>query len=113
MFHFNAADLRARPTMYEHLLWKFLRARRMVGLKFRRQHPLGPFIVDFVCLSHKIVIELDGPVHEKQKGYDQKRDQWLEMQGFSVLRIKNERLENNRFEVLSEIRAYLLSRIGL
>ena len=82
MFNFTPEDLRRRPTVSEHIMWNYLRARRMLGLKFRRQHPIGPFIVDFICLSKKIIIELDGPIHQGREIYDEKRDYWLESQGF-------------------------------
>ena len=111
MFNFTPHDLRQRPTVCEHVLWNHLRARQLLGLKFRRQHPLGPFIVDFVCLRKKIVIELDGPIHSERLAYDQKRDRWLQSQGYTVIRIKNEDLERNRVEVLTMLRAYLMKRV--
>ena len=59
MFHFTPYDLRRHSTDCEIILWNYLRARLMLGLKFRRQHPLGPYVVDFICLSEKIIIEED------------------------------------------------------
>jgi very-short-patch-repair endonuclease len=112
VFEFTPRDLRRRPTVCEKILWSYLRARQMVGFKFRRQHPLGPFIVDFVCLSEKIIIELDGPIHEQNKIYDARRDFWLASRGYSVIRIKNEELLENQMGVLKNIRAQLMKRLG-
>jgi very-short-patch-repair endonuclease len=112
MFNFTPADLRRNPTVGEQILWKYLRARQMLGLKFRRQHPLGPFIADFVCLSKRIIVEMDGPIHDSRTLYDQRRDQWLRSQGFTVWRIKNEELEQNTEKTLMELRKHLLGRLG-
>jgi very-short-patch-repair endonuclease len=79
----------------------------MLGLKFRRQHPIGPYIVDFVCLRIKVVIESDGAVHNNRKAYDQRRDAWLGEQGYRVLRINNDALVNDREEVLTRLRETL------
>jgi len=81
-------------------------------LKFRRQHPLGPYILDFVCLSKKVVIEVDGPVHDGKVDYDRRRDLWIKSQGFTVMRIKNDELKTNREVALLKIRKYLLKRLG-
>ncbi len=112
MIKFTHQDLRRNPTLAETILWEYLRARKMAGLKFRRQHPMGPFIVDFVCLKKKIIIEVDGPIHDLQRDYDRQRDQWLRLQGFTVLRIKNEELGGNLEETLLRLRRYLLTRMG-
>jgi very-short-patch-repair endonuclease len=112
MFDFTPQDLRRRMTVCEKILWEYLRARRMVGLKFRRQHPIGPFIVDFVCLSGRIVIELDGPVHDQNKLYDIQRDRWLVSQGYTVIRFKNEELLTNKASVLMAIRMRLMKHFG-
>jgi very-short-patch-repair endonuclease len=87
-----------------------LRAKRLDGLKFRRQHPIGEYIVDFVCLERKVVVELDGGQHAapESKEYDRKRDAWLEKEGYSVLRFwDNEFLLKTR-EVLEVIREHCL-----
>lgn len=73
---------------------------------------MGPFIVDFVCLKEKIIIEVDGRIHEKQLEYDQRRDRWLKFQGYIVLRIKNDKLENNLDGTLLKLRKFLLGRMG-
>ncbi|MDB5429443.1 MAG: hypothetical protein JWP35_559 [Caulobacter sp.] len=77
-----AKRMRANPSVSENHLWRLLRGRRLDGLKFRRQVPLGPYVVDFPCLRHRLIIEADGPFHDD----DSKRDEWLEAQGFRILR---------------------------
>ena len=74
------------PTDAEQMLWQRLRRRRIGGHRFRRQHPLGPYIVDFVCLEAQLVIEVDGSQHMDQEMDDAVRTQWLESRGFRVLR---------------------------
>ena len=83
-----ARNLRKNQTETEARLWAKLRDRRLNGFKFRRQHPIGRYIVDFCCPEKQLVIELDGGGHAKdeQKQYDKKRDEWLEQKGISVLR---------------------------
>lgn len=103
-----AKDLRKRPTDTERLLWKHLRAKQFEGLKFKRQQPVGKYIVDFVCFEKKIIIELDGSQHmqpsEKQK--DIERDTWFEAQGYAVLRFWDNEVLMNTKGVLEVIRRY-------
>jgi very-short-patch-repair endonuclease len=82
----KAQELRKNLTEAERKLWRHLRLRQLGGCKFRRQHPLGSYIVDFVCLEKRVVIEVDGGQHRAQAIYDQQRTAWLEQQGFRVLR---------------------------
>jgi very-short-patch-repair endonuclease len=84
-----AREMRARMTDAESLLWMMLRNRRIGGVKFRRQHPVGRYILDFYCDERKLGIELDGGQHGEAVEYDQKRDDWLRVQGISVLRFWN------------------------
>ena len=98
-----AKELRIRVTETEQDLWYFLRAKRFYGLKFRRQHPIGPYIVDFVCLEKLIIIELDGGQHAEQKEKDQNRDQWLKKERYKVLRFWNHEFYENREMVLEQI----------
>ncbi len=84
-----ARALRSKPTEAERALWQHLRRRRISGHRFRRQHPLGPYIVDFVCLEAQLVIEVDGSQHVDQQVDDAVRTQWLESRGFRVLRFWN------------------------
>ncbi|MGE0825390.1 MAG: endonuclease domain-containing protein [Candidatus Binatia bacterium] len=92
----KARELRKNPTEAERQLWQHLRLRQFEGYKFRRQQPLGPYVVDFVCLEQKLIIEVDGGQHSTQVPYDQKRSIWLETHGFRVLRFWNN-------EVLKEV----------
>ena len=92
-----AKNLRKNSTEAEKLLWRYLKAKQLGDLKFRRQEIIGKYIVDFVCFAKKIIIELDGSQHaeEKNKIKDQVRDQWLRDQGFVVLRFwDNDVLKN-------------------
>ena len=84
-----ARKLRQTSTDPEVKLWQYLRDRRFMGLKCRRHYPIGPYVVDFVCLSHKLVIELDGGQHADQVSYDNKRTEYLEHFGFRALRFWN------------------------
>jgi len=85
----HAKLLRRHQTPQEQALWQTLRAKRFDGYKFRRQQPMGPYIVDFVCFSHRLIIELDGGHHAETVDYDTQRDNWLREQGFQVLRFWN------------------------
>ena len=85
----HAKRMRSAPTDAEALLWRHIRGKRFSGFKFRRQQPIGPYIVDFVCLDRKLVIEADGGQHGDAIAYDTVRTAWLEAQGFRVLRFWN------------------------
>ena len=81
----NARKLRANMTDSERKLWSRLRSEQL-GVKFRRQHPLGNYVADFACLSPKLIVELDGSQHADQAAYDMQRDAFFRAQGFAVLR---------------------------
>lgn len=87
----NAKKLRLRSTPMEIKLWEQLRSRRFLGLKFRRQCPLGSYIVDFVCIEKKLIIEIDGGQHNenKQQDYDKHRTEFLNGLGYNVIRFWN------------------------
>jgi very-short-patch-repair endonuclease len=82
----RARELRRNPTDAEKTLWKHLRLRQSGGHKFRRQQIIGKYIVDFVCLERRLIIEVDGGQHSEESAYDRERDKWLGEQGFHVLR---------------------------
>jgi len=103
----HAKGLRSNQTEAEQRLWYHLRAHRFLGLKFKRQKPLGRYIVDFVCLEHRLVIELDGGQHSEQTEYDQRRDEWLRSHGYSVLRFWNNDVMQQLEGVLEQIRIAL------
>jgi very-short-patch-repair endonuclease len=97
-----ARTMRAKPTDAEHRLWQHLRAGRLSAFKFRRQQPLGNFIVDFVCLEARLIVELDGGQHNGSAS-DVKRDEWLASQGFAVLRFWNNEIFENLEGVVERI----------
>jgi very-short-patch-repair endonuclease len=89
MNHRFARELRKNMTPAESRLWEALRHRQVLGYKFRRQAPIGPYIVDFVCFEKKVVVELDGVHHTQTVELDDERTRWLASQGFRVLRFVN------------------------
>ena len=105
----NQKILRDHPTKAEHLLWQMLRARQLDGYKFRRQHGIDAYIVDFFCHAASLVIELDGGVHDdpEVKKQDAERQRFLEENGYRVLRFKNEEVTNDIFKCLEKIRRHL------
>lgn len=100
----KARKLRQKSTEAERLLWKHLRAKRLDGLKFRRQEPIGNYIVDFVSFDKRVIVEIDGSQHLMQKAEDHKRTHWLEDQGFKVLRFWNNEILKNVEGVLKVIK---------
>ena len=98
-----AKALRQNQTNAEGLLWHYLRNKQLDGHKFRRQQPMGPYIVDFACLPRKLIVELDGGQHAKQEAYDEKRDTFLKDKGYRILRIWNNEVFENCFGVLESI----------
>lgn len=98
----NARELRARQTKAESLLWYVLRNRRLVGLKFRRQYPIEPFIADFACIEHRLVVEIDGGYHDYIYQKDLSRQKHIEDTGWQVLRFSNE-------EVLQDVEAVAIA----
>ncbi|MCS7265247.1 MAG: DUF559 domain-containing protein [Armatimonadetes bacterium] len=101
----RARQLRKTATSAESLLWEFLRDRRLGGLKFRRQHPIGNFIVDFYCHEHRLIVELEGGIHDtpEQAAYDEERFKLLQAQGYTILRFRNEEVFENLESVLERI----------
>jgi very-short-patch-repair endonuclease len=98
--------LRGLATDAERLLWRLLRARRFLGLKFRRQHSIGPYIVDFFCADRRLAVELDGGQHFTVEGraYDRRRDEYLAACGVRVFRFANNDLFENSDGVLEALR---------
>ncbi len=99
----RAKELRQQMTPAEEKLWQRLRAHRLGGLKFRRQHPLGPFVADFYCAEHRLVVELDGGIHAQQVEHDQVRTEQFEAYGYCVIRFKNSEVEQDIEKVLAKI----------
>jgi very-short-patch-repair endonuclease len=99
-----ARALRNNMTGTEQQLWSHLRGRHLEGWKFRRQHPIGEYIVDFVCLSAHLVVELDGYSHdfESQMAYDEARERYLRAQGYKVLSFSGDHREPEFMESVVE-----------
>jgi cyclase len=102
----RAEELRLNETPTEKMLWSKLK-RKQLGVKFRRQHPILSYVVDFYCYSHGLVIELDGEIHQTKENrlYDQLRTKDLEENGLRVLRFENDRVIHQIDKVLTEIMA--------
>lgn len=96
-------QLRTKQTPWEAKLWYYLRAKRFYGIKFKRQVPIGQYIVDFCADSHKLIIELDGGQHN-QLDFDKQKDAYLKSQGYKVLHIWNNDVDTNIEAVLDYIR---------
>ncbi|WP_262027503.1 endonuclease domain-containing protein [Microvirga sp. Mcv34] len=109
----RARHLRRRQTSAEALIWQALRNRKLARWKFRRQHPIERFTVDFVCLDAKLVIEVDGATHstEEEGRKDQERSRCLEAYGFQVVRISNSDIYDNLQGVMETILAELDRRV--
>jgi very-short-patch-repair endonuclease len=103
----RAKALRSEQTDAEGRLWYHLRAERFVGLKFKRQKPIGPYIVDFVCLELRLVIEADGGQHGGEA--DERRDAFLRSLGFTVLRLWNNDILGETEAVLERIRQEVMT----
>ena len=103
-------NLRNDPTDAERLLWRHLKSRQIERCKFRRQHPYGDYILDFVCLERRVVVELDGSQHFDAAEYDQRRSRFLELAGFKVLRFWNNEVYGELEGVLEVIRGALVAR---
>ncbi|MEW5858090.1 MAG: endonuclease domain-containing protein [Cyanobacteriota bacterium] len=99
----RAKELRKQMTEEEKILWQYLRANRLNGFHFRRQQIIDGFIADFYCHAVKLVIEVDGEIHQQQAEYDAERDKVLSMRGLRLLRIKNEEVRRNIDNVLLDI----------
>jgi very-short-patch-repair endonuclease len=104
-----ARRLRNTVTPAERHLWRLLRANQLLGFRFRRQAAIGAYVVDFVCFSKKVVVELDGPQHLEEQAltHDTIRTQWLVSRGFRVLRFRNHELDDDAQSVIDVIRKAL------
>ena len=99
----NAKSLRKSQTDAEIKLWYYLRAHRFMGLKFKRQKPIGKYIVDFICTEQKLIIELDGGQHADKVDYDEQRTKFLKNEGYQVLRFWNNQVLQEMESVLEAI----------
>lgn len=105
----KARNLRKNMTEQERKLWQFLRKKSIDGLKFRRQYPIGNYIVDFICNEKKLIIEVDGGQHNEAQNiaYDKERTEFLENKGYKIIRFWNSDIDNNIEGVYQEILKYL------
>ncbi len=99
----RARELRENQTDAERLLWSRLRGRQLAGFKFRRQHPVPPFIVDFACIEARLIVELDGGQHAENASADARRTACIEREGFRILRFWNNEVLGNLEGVLETI----------
>jgi very-short-patch-repair endonuclease len=108
LFEFSKA-LRQKQTEAEDILWQCLRNRKILGFKFRRQHPLDKYIADFYCYEAKLVVEVDGEIHNRleNREYDKGRSDELRELGITVIRFTNEEVSDHIEMVLNVIRRYL------
>jgi len=105
----RAEDLRSKMTSSESKLWEVLKNKDAIGYRFRRQHPLGHYILDFYNHKLKLCIEVDGEYHEyqEQKEHDMERDEFLKFNGITVIRFKNQEVENNLKSVIGDINKFI------
>jgi very-short-patch-repair endonuclease len=109
----RAKHLRRAMTRAEILLWRYLKAHHLDGISFRRQAPMGRYVVDFVCHAAHIVVELDGETHdfEARQRHDAVRDEWLASRGYDVLRFTNDEVLSSLEGVLTVIREKAAARV--
>ena len=109
---YSARSLRKSETLAEKRLWQQLRNRTLDGLKFSRQVPVGPYIVDFVCRKQQLVVEVDGATHstDEELAHDNRRTELLKYEGYTVIRFQNDEILNGMDEVLTLILQALRNR---
>jgi 5-methyltetrahydrofolate--homocysteine methyltransferase len=99
----TARDHRKEMTEAEQQIWTIVRGRRLAGLKFRRQHAIGRFIVDFICIEHKLIVEVDGKIHESSYDEDKERQNYLQNLGYKVIRFSNDEVTSNILSIKERI----------
>jgi very-short-patch-repair endonuclease len=109
-----AKELRRNMTPSEKVLWQGLRSHKIAGFKFRRQHPIKYYIADFYCHEARLVIEVDGPIHDRidRREHDQQRNGVMEDFGIMILRFSNEEIMYHLMEVLKKIEEVTIMRSG-
>ena len=109
-----AKEQRTMLTRAEEVFWREVRGGRFHGLKFKRQVPIAPYIVDFLCVAARVIIELDGEPHEapERQMADADRDRWLREQGFVVLRFSNDLVLGNCGLILAEVKRAIDARLA-
>lgn len=109
----RARELRRELTPEERILWHYLRDRNTLGFKFRSQQVINGFITDFYCHAIGLVIEVDGGIHQMQQDYDKERDRIIQSRGLHVLRVSNEDIHNDLYNIISQIRQTCLKLVEL
>ena len=111
----TARTLRKSMTQSEKIFWQQVRRNKILGMNFRRQHPINQFIVDFYCHAAKLVIEIDGSIHEipESKEHDENRSFELEMLGLKVLRFSNDQVQNDMDKVIELVTKEVKDRLAL
>ena len=103
----NAKRLRKNQTDAERKIWQNIRNRQLGDFKFKRQYPVGPYILDFVCIDKKLVVEIDGGQHMERQEKDRERTRYLEVKGYRVIRFWNDQVVKETPAVLESILEYL------
>lgn len=115
--HYNTSELREvrkklrnNPTKYEEILWEYLKWRKFLWLKFRRQHSIGRYVLDFYCPSIRVWIEIDGEIHNnpENKIYDAICTEYITSDGIHIIRFTNFDIDYNREQVLKDLESYIL-----
>jgi very-short-patch-repair endonuclease len=106
-----ARILRKNMNKYEKLIWEKLKGKQVCGLRFRRQHPIDIFIADFYCHEVRLVVEIDGEIHDQQEEYDDGRSAEMERFGIKVIRFTNDEVKNNIEKVINKIEKVVNERI--
>jgi len=101
-------QFRDNHTAAEAAMWEIVRDKRLAGFKFRRQHKIGPFIVDFYCHAANLAVEVDGPIHQQRREEDARRTAWLTSIGLQVIRFANEEVMNDK----EPVRQRILQELG-
>ena len=109
-----AKELRRKMTPSEKVLWQRLRSKKIAGFKFRRQHPIRYYIADFYCHEARLVIEVDGPIHDRidRREHDQQRNGVIEDFGIMILRFNNDEIKYHLVKVLKKIEEVTIMRSG-
>ena len=103
-------ELRNNATATERALWQVLKGKQLGGYKFRRQHSVGRYVIDFYCPAVRLAIEIDGPIHDSSKAWDGNRTAYLNTHGIDVLRFSNEDISFNLPQVLRAISDFILDK---
>jgi len=107
----SARILRKNMTFYEKLLWERLKGKQICGIRFRRQHPINIFVVDFYCHEAGLVVEIDGEIHNMKKDYDDGRSAEMEKFDIKVIRFTNQEVKNNIERVIDKIEMVINERL--